>query len=45
MVAISEQLLEGDYGQLANESLKTTDFNSARYESVLTKWGYSYTHS
>jgi hypothetical protein len=34
---MSEQLLAGDYGQLANESLKTTNYNTARYESILAK--------
>jgi len=42
---MSEQVLAGDYGQLANESLKTTHYNSARYESILMKWSYSYFHS
>jgi len=39
------KLLAGNYGQLANESLKTTNHKAACYESILTKWSYSYTHS
>jgi len=42
---MSDQLLAGDYGQLSNESLRTTNYNSAHYESILTKWNYNYTHS
>lgn len=41
--ATSAQLFEVEYAQYANEGLRTTSSNSARYEGILTKRCYSFT--